>query len=37
MLATAGRQLKSGGWAFEPKLDGWRAVVHVGEGEGVGL
>lgn len=30
MLATASRQLEGDGWAFEPKLDGWRAVVHVG-------
>ena len=29
MLATASRQLEGDGWAFEPKLDGWRAVVHV--------
>ncbi len=31
MLATASRQLDGDGWAFEPKLDGWRAIVHVGE------
>ena len=29
MLATASRRLEGDGWAFEPKLDGWRAVVHV--------
>ena len=29
MLATASRQLEGDGWAFEPKLDGWRALVHV--------
>lgn len=32
MLATTTGQLKADGWAFEPKLDGWRAVVHVQEG-----
>ena len=31
MLATASRQMDGEGWAFEPKLDGWRAIVHVGE------
>ena len=31
MLATANRQLEGDGWAFEPKLDGWRALVHVNE------
>ena len=31
MLATARRRLDGEGWAFEPKLDGWRAIVHVGE------
>ena len=31
MLATASRKLEGGGWAFEPKLDGWRALLHVGE------
>ena len=31
MLATASRTLEGDGWAFEPKLDGWRALVHVGE------
>lgn len=31
MLATASRQLDGESWAFEPKLDGWRAIVHVGE------
>ncbi len=31
MLATSSRWLEGDGWAFEPKLDGWRAVVHVGE------
>ncbi|HUS62835.1 MAG TPA: hypothetical protein VMY34_11600, partial [Acidimicrobiales bacterium] len=30
MLASAG-PLGRGVWAFEPKLDGWRAVVYVGE------
>ncbi len=31
MLATGGRNrdLNSGGWRFEPKLDGWRALVTV--------
>jgi hypothetical protein len=31
MLATGGRDrdLTSGGWRFEPKLDGWRALVTV--------
>ncbi len=33
MLASpAPRYLEPDGWAFEPKLDGWRAIVHVGEG-----
>jgi len=32
MLATASRTLVGDGWAFEPKLDGWRALVHVGDG-----
>ena len=31
MLATASRHLDGDGWAFEPKLDGWRALVHVGD------
>ena len=31
MLATASRQLEGDGWVFEPKLDGWRAVIHIGE------
>ena len=31
MLATASRQLDGEGWAFEPKLDGWRALLHVGD------
>ncbi len=29
MLATASRRLEGDGWAFEPKLDGWRALVHM--------
>ena len=33
MLATTSRQLDGAGWAFEPKLDGWRAVVHVSGGD----
>ena len=33
MLATAGRTLVGDGWAFEPKLDGWRALVHVRGGQ----
>ena len=33
MLATASRQLEGGGWGFEPKLDGWRALVHVAGGQ----
>ncbi len=33
MLATASKRLEGDGWAFEPKLDGWRAVVHVEEGQ----
>ena len=32
MLASPGRALGDGGWAFEPKLDGWRALVHVAGG-----
>ena len=31
MLATASRRLEGEGWAFEPKLDGWRALLHVGD------
>ncbi len=31
MLATASKRLEGDGWAFEPKLDGWRALVHVGD------
>jgi bifunctional non-homologous end joining protein LigD len=31
MLASAG-PLGRGSWAFEPKLDGWRALVYVGDG-----
>ena len=30
MLASAGGLLRGGEWALEPKLDGWRALVHVG-------
>ena len=33
MLATASRALVGAGWAFEPKLDGWRAVIHVRGGQ----
>ena len=33
MLATASRRLQGEGWAFEPKLDGWRALIHVGDGQ----
>lgn len=29
MLASTSRRLDGDGWAFEPKLDGWRAIVHV--------
>jgi bifunctional non-homologous end joining protein LigD len=29
MLAGPRRAIDDGGWAFEPKLDGWRALVHV--------
>jgi bifunctional non-homologous end joining protein LigD len=29
MLASTSRWLEGDGWAFEPKLDGWRALVHV--------
>ncbi|HWI03746.1 MAG TPA: hypothetical protein VNT52_07965, partial [Acidimicrobiales bacterium] len=36
MLATASRALLGEDWAFEPKLDGWRAVVHV-RGGGVAV
>ena len=36
MLATAKRQLFGDGWAYDAKLDGWRAVVHVG-GAGVAV
>ena len=31
MLAISSRRLDGEGWAFEPKLDGWRALVHVGD------
>ncbi len=31
MLATASRRLQGEGWALEPKVDGWRALVHVGD------
>jgi bifunctional non-homologous end joining protein LigD len=30
MLATAGRRPEGEAWAYDSKLDGWRAVVHVG-------
>ena len=30
LASSAPRYLEIGEWAFEPKLDGWRAVVHVG-------
>ena len=30
MLATATRHLEGDLWAYDAKLDGWRAVVHVG-------
>ncbi len=30
MVATASKRLEGNGWAFKPKLDGWRALVHVG-------
>lgn len=30
MLATAGRRPEGDAWAYETKLDGWRALVHVG-------
>lgn len=33
MLATGGRAPTGDGWAFEIKLDGWRAVVHIGSGQ----
>ncbi len=29
MLASTSRWLEGDGWAFEPKFDGWRALVHV--------
>jgi ATP-dependent DNA ligase len=29
MLAASGSVLRGDGWAVEPKLDGWRAVVTV--------
>ena len=32
MLANAGRTLIDDGWAFEPKLDGWRALAHITDG-----
>jgi bifunctional non-homologous end joining protein LigD len=32
MLATRGAFLEGEGWAFEPKMDGWRALVHVSGG-----
>lgn len=31
MLATTQRPSRAGEWAIEPKLDGWRALVYVGE------
>jgi bifunctional non-homologous end joining protein LigD len=34
MLATGGRPLGDlGGWVVEPKLDGWRAIVSVEDGQ----
>lgn len=30
MLATARSPPEGDAWAYEPKLDGWRALVHVG-------
>ncbi len=30
MLATARRQLEGDAWAYDAKVDGWRAVAHVG-------
>ena len=32
MLPSASRDLPGVGWAFEPKLDGWSAVVHAQAG-----
>lgn len=32
MLACVGGLLRGGSWAFEPKLDGWRVAVHIGDG-----
>lgn len=32
MLAARRGVVDLGGWAFEPKLDGWRAMVHVTDG-----
>lgn len=32
LASSAPRYLELGQWAFEPKLDGWRAIVHVGDG-----
>jgi bifunctional non-homologous end joining protein LigD len=33
MLAMSARDLRGDNWALEPKLDGWRAVIHVGRGD----
>ena len=32
MLASTGPLPARGTWSFEPKLDGWRALVYVGDG-----
>jgi bifunctional non-homologous end joining protein LigD len=33
MLATSSRYVPEGdGWAFEPKLDGWRCLIEIDEG-----
>jgi DNA ligase D-like protein (predicted ligase) len=31
MLAVMGKPFSSGGWIFEPKIDGTRCIAHIGE------